>query len=112
MNYNQQKGKKVFLFKTPTFMYNAIRAKASFTTTVEMSDKTKLLFEYYPIYMVEKLKYLVVVFEDDVRISAFNMELVNLDWKIIKAPLVEERLLALEPYFDKRIKIFLSNDVG
>lgn len=93
-------------------MDKSTKVKNSFAAIVETKNSPTLLFEFDPIYLKERLKYSIGVFENGIRISSFNMEMVSLEWRIVKAPLVEARLLALEPFFNEKIKAFLCETAG
>ena len=72
----------------------AERAKA-FSHSINIGGRI-ITFLFEPVFMIERVKYLVAASDGLQKNSLFYMEKNHLGWKIINAPQVGEKFLRLE----------------
>ena len=67
------------------------RAKA-FSHSV-MEDSKLITFHFEPVFMIDKIKYLVTVSDPLQKLTFFYMEKTYTGWKIINAPQISDQFL-------------------
>ena len=75
----------------------------TFTKRILVEGGFTLAFFFTKIYSMRGVRFHICVIDIEDRAHNFNMELKNLEWKIIDAPKVADWIINVEPSFQQAV---------